>query len=497
LFRRIIDSPWLYMTLAAALLGVALLSVLNAPPSLDLEEGSVEDIETLGDRDDLNVVFVVIDTLRADRLMPYGYKRPTSPVMNMIAERGIRFAHVESQSSWTKASMASLWTGLYPQRTGITLFAQALPTDAVMPAEVLKKGGFRTAGIWRNGWTANNFGFDQGFDLYVKPQRSRPDQKIRRNNPSAHPLQGTDWDITQSAIEYINGARDDRFFLYVHYMDVHQYLYADTSPDFGSSFSDIYDSSIHWVDQNVGMLYGTLREQGLLNRTLIVIVADHGEAFFEHGLEGHARNLYREVQEVPWIVGLPFALEQGIVVEPQVANIDVWPTILDLIGEPPLPDADGHSLVPLILDAAGVPGQDTEPLLGRTVFSQLDRSWGKPNLPPRPMSAMVKDSHRLVRPEFGSREVELYDHTSDPREKANIAGQGGDRLAAMQTELDAFLEQSPSWKAPEVEIDEMHTAQLRALGYMVPSNPRKKKEAADDEPAPDDPAEGQEAEKAE
>ena len=131
--------------------------------------GSVEDIERLAQRDDLNVLFILVDTLRADRLGSYGYERDTSPTIDALAADGARFANHLSQSSWTKCSMASLWTALYPARTRITRFEDAIPDTALLPAEILRDAGFRTAGVYRNGWVAPNFGFGQGFEVYSTP----------------------------------------------------------------------------------------------------------------------------------------------------------------------------------------------------------------------------------------------------------------------------------------------------------------------------------------
>jgi glucan phosphoethanolaminetransferase (alkaline phosphatase superfamily) len=119
--------------------------------------GTLEDVASLSDRDDLNVVFVLIDTLRADRMGSYGYERATTPVLDYFAARGLRFAEHRAQSSWTKTSMASLWTGLYPQRTDVLTYQDTVAAAATLPAEIFQSAGFETVGIWRNGWVAPNF----------------------------------------------------------------------------------------------------------------------------------------------------------------------------------------------------------------------------------------------------------------------------------------------------------------------------------------------------
>lgn len=467
MFRRILDSPWLYFGLAGLLLAGGLYSQIQFYPP-GRPTGTIQELETLDERDPVNVVFIVIDMLRADRLSMYGYSRQTSPVMDRLASQGIRFANVEAQSSWTKASMASIWTAMYPERTGIQRFFHAMPQEATMPAEIFQQAGYRTAGVWRNGWVANNFGFDQGFDLYIRPRQAKPAHKVERLPPGLRSIPGTDMDATLSAIEFMTGSVSDPFFLYLHYMDVHQYLYTDLSPDFGSGFSDFYDSSIFWTDYNVGRIMQALQELRIIDKTIVVIVSDHGEAFFEHGIEGHARNLYREVLETPWLILLPWELEQGVVVEQRVANIDVWPTVLDMLGLQSLPGAEGRSAVPLILDAAAgreEGGAETE----RPLYSQLDRSWGTVGSDPKPTTSVLKGFYRLNYPSTLPARLELYDRSTDPKEKRDIALARPEVVRELRAEVDAFLAQpKTNWDAaPEVELSEMHQAQLRALGYVV------------------------------
>jgi arylsulfatase A-like enzyme len=471
LLRRIIDSPWFYFTLAGLLVIFAVLSQVEIhTPSRPF--GEPEEIAELRDRDDVNVLFIVIDTLRADRLGSYGYDRPTSPMLDTLARYGVRFDRVESQSTWTKCSMASLWTGLYPVRTGVTRFRHALSEEAVVPAERLREAGFRTGGIWRNGWLANNFGFAQGFELYVKPEPSRTPERFQRRSPSTHPLQGSDIDATEAALEFVRAYADERFFLYVHYMDVHQYMYDQEAAKlaFGTSYSDAYDSSISWVDRNVGRLVQELQEEDLLRRTLIVIASDHGESFYEHGREGHAQTLYREVSEVPLIVSLPFALEEGIVVKPLVRNVDIWPTLLDLLGLPPLPETDGRSLLPLIEAAARGDAPAEDQAAPASALAYLDRSWGtwgENEREPEPLISLRKGPLRLL---FGSGapyDAELYDHSSDPREQRNLAAKYPERVAELRRESEVKLTGTIPWgETREVEIDEMRIEQLRALGYV-------------------------------
>ena len=181
--------------------------------------GTLDDVLAFSEREDFNVLFILVDTLRADHLSAYGYDRETSPNIAALAETGIRFARHVSQSSWTKCSMASLWTGLYPARTRVVRSPHVISEDAVMPAEIFRDAGFRTAGIWRNGWIAPEFGFAQGFMTYTEPKSTKRDRSIVRERPNVAALLGSDADLLVSARSFLRTFGHERWFLYMHMMD--------------------------------------------------------------------------------------------------------------------------------------------------------------------------------------------------------------------------------------------------------------------------------------
>ncbi len=462
-WRRLLDSRRVHVALAALL--VALFIALSIEVGTDPRPfGSPSDIATLKDRRDLNLLFVLIDTLRADRLSSYGYERETSPNLDALAATGLRFAQQMSQSSWTKCSMASLWTALYPVRTGVTRWEQALSEDARMPAEILRDAGFRTFAIWRNGWIRPAFGFAQGFEVYHSPRAGPIAASVRREKPTVG-VAGTDQDLVRSAMEFLRSHGQERWFLYLHLMDVHQYVYDEEAALFGTTYSDLYDNSIRWVDRVLGSLIREIDTRGLRQKTLIVVAADHGEAFGEHGREGHARDVYGEVTTTPWILSPPFRLEPGIVVDAATENIDLWPTLLDLLGLPALEGADGRSRVPEILAAAR---GEVAPQDGDAHFAHLDQAWGRRGQEPRPMVSVRQGRYRLVhRAAAGT--GQLYDLASDPREQVDIGAEQPDVLERLTAVAGAYLERPPAeWQmAPAVELDDAQLDQLRALGYSV------------------------------
>ncbi len=458
--------PWLAaMVLFAALAALRWLG--ERPPQDPRPFGGVEELLALSKRGDVNVLFVLVDTLRAARLHTYGYDRPTTPFLDPLAYHGVRFARHLSQSSWTKCSMASLWTALNPQRSGVTRFDDVLPQEAVLAAEVLREAGFRTAGIWRNGWVENNFGFDQGFEIYTRPAPRGIPATVRAENPTER-FAGTDLDLVESAREFLRVHGRQRWFLYLHMMDVHEYTYSEESAVFGSRYSDIYDNAILHTNHVLNELSALLYAGGFLTNTLIVIAADHGEAFGERGTEGHARNVYPETTEVPLVFGLPFRLVQPAVVRSRTANVDIWPTLLDLLGLPALAGVDGRSRVPEIVAAIrGEPGPEPQ----GAAIAHLDQSWGQRVDTTSPMVTVSEDGYRYAyfRGPKGMVHEELYDANRGGGERENRLDAEPEVAGRLREHAEQYLAQQPKWQqAPDLEINEMQLNQLRALGYAVP-----------------------------
>ena len=361
--------------------------------------------------------------------------------------------------------MASMWTAHYPARTGVTRSEDAISPDAKMPAEILQEAGYKTYALWRNAWVGPSFGFSQGFEVYHSPRASPVAPSIRREKPTTG-VAGTDWDIVQSAKDFLLTHSQEKFFLYLHLMDVHQYVYDEDSALFGTTYSDIYDNSIRWVDRLIGVLIEDLEERGLRDKTLIIVASDHGEAFGEHGREGHARDVYSEVVTTPLIVSFPFRLPEPLVVEAPSENVDLWPTLLDLLGLEPIEGADGRSLRPEIAAAAGRGSADDE-----ARFAHIDQSWGRKKDKPQPMVAVTEGPYRLVYRSAGrgARRAELYKYESDRRESRRIDAAEPEVRKHMMDLANAYLEQEKaSWgDAPQIELDDAQLQQLRALGYQV------------------------------
>jgi len=421
--RRILSQRWPWLVMAGVVVVAWLSTVVEIRfGARDTRPvGTAADIEALREREDVNVLFVLVDTLRADRLGAWGYERDTSPFLDRLAGEGIRFDRHVAQSSWTKCSMASLWTGLHPTRSGVTRFDHVLSSEARMPAEILRDAGFRTAGLFRNGWVESYFGFAQGFEVYAKPVGRPPPPSVRRENPTLKEV-GTDMDAVDGAVEFLRVYGDERWFLYLHLMDLHEYLYDEDTARFGTGYGDVYDNAILRTNLTLERLWDALARAGHLDDTLVVIASDHGEAFSERGYEGHARFVYRETTHVPLVLGLPFRLEPGVVVDTVTRNVDLWPTILDLLGLPPMEDVDGRSRRPEILAAAQ--GKEApQPPPAEPAYAHLDRTWGQRGVDPAPTVSVVEDGLRYVRtPQPGGQAgEELFDLRRDAAEIENVA----------------------------------------------------------------------------
>jgi arylsulfatase A-like enzyme len=463
-------GPWPWV-IGAALLAVVALGRWKEEKTRLVDPrpvGTADDIANFKQRKDTNVLFILIDTLRASHLRTYGYVRPTSPFLDFLASQGVRFGRQMSQSSWTKCSMASLWTSLYPQHSGVTRFDDVISPDAKTAAEVFHDAGFRTAGVWRNGWVEGYFGFNQGFDVYTRPSTRTAPAAVRRQNPTL--LQGgTDLDAVEEAGEFLRVNGRDRWLLYVHLMDVHEYTYDEESAQFGTNYRDIYDNAVLHVNQVLDAMFRVLYNEHLLANTLIIIAADHGEAFGERESEGHARDVYPEVTGVPLVFGFPFRLKTPVVVPQPTANVDLWPTVLDLLGLPPLEGVDGKSRVPEILAAArGEPG----PPADGTAIAHLDQTWGQRVETRSPNVAIRERSFRYVqfRNPKGKVHEELFDADRDPDERENRLDEETEVAQRLRDQVDAYLASEPPWKdkPARLKLDEMQLNQLRALGYAVP-----------------------------
>lgn len=298
-----------------------------------------------------NIVLVLIDTLRADHLGTYGYGRDTSPNIDALARKAVVFRNAIAQSTWTKPGTASLMTGLFPKNHGANTQEDRLSDDHLLLSQYLRQGGYRTHAFLANGNAGASFNFDRGYDTYEffpeDPDRigakTRSDRMNERILPFVRELD-----------------RDDKFFLYVHYVDPHipydpgeRYFSKSNTIEFDKAFFnemqfkrllgspeeradllrqavDEYDDEVRFNDASFGALLAALEQRGFLEDTIVVVVSDHGEELLERNSFGHTNAPYEEQVRVPLIVYVP-GVGHREVAEP-VGQIDLVPSLLSLVG---------------------------------------------------------------------------------------------------------------------------------------------------------------------
>ncbi len=435
----------------------------------------------------VNLVLVVIDTLRRDHLATYGYHRDAAPFLDRLARSGAALQG-RSPSSWTKPATASILTGLHPLRHQAQDRRDALSPRAATLGEILGRHGFQTLAGSANGWVSHSFGFDRGFADFVSV--------IQEGSRAA--------DLNAAVLPRLLALREP-FFVYVHYVDPH--LPYDPPADwrgrplppgspgvtlnevYATRFAsrpepllrranDLYDGEIRAADDAVRALAAQLERRGVLSRTLLVVTSDHGEELQDHGRMGHGQTLYEEVLRVPLVFHGP-----GIAAGSRLGRaslLDVAPTVLDLLGV----DAGGASFD------------------GKSLATDL-RDGRRRNRPPPELAqldladgvglALIDDRHKLVlaqRPYY----KQLFDTAADPSEQHDLAapadGAAADVIARLGAETVQLYDRYNRDALPRriAAVDDERARALAALGYAAVDAPPQARRiphriaAADDRP---------------
>jgi arylsulfatase A-like enzyme len=428
-----------------------------------------------------NIVYLLIDTLRADHLGCYGYERETSPRMDRLAAEGIVFKRFYSVCPWTDPAIVTLFSGLYPQAVippapHREAIQQKLPMEVDTLAEILHGAGYRTAAIVDHPGINSRRQFDQGFDTYVSLSKKLGWHKWVGSDPVAV------FEEFSAVLDEVDG---ERFFLYVHLVYPHQ-PYTPQPPYkgmFGPGFKrmvweekqgviNCYDAEIRMTDDLVGRMADLMEDKDLLNRTCLVMTSDHGEGFWEHGLHEHGNSLFNELLEVPLVICPPRGLGiEARTVDDLLSNIDLFPTVLEMAGVEIPSTVHGVSLMPYM------EGQG-RPAAGRRVFSENPHSYIVHGL------SSQTEKHKLIyaarhpigdpavlRKSVNSGGLTLFfDLQADPLERRNL----GARRSADQVDLGNALSDHKSRnedlrKGVALEtgaVDDMTMEQLKSLGYI-------------------------------
>ncbi len=428
-----------------------------------------------------NLVLVLIDTLRADKLGLYNPRtRVRTDYLDRLGRGSMVFERALAPENWTKPSIASLLSGLYPDSHRTQDDRDKLPRSVVTAAKHLRALGFTTAGFVANGYVSAKFGFRQGWDVWTNYVREGKANRAQY--------------VVDDAAAWLEKRPEDKpFFLYVHTIDPHvpyipprkYWSLYDTGPYKGPvqptktakllegvktgrvkltdrdkiRLEALYDGEITYHDDHLARLHEALDKQGLLDDTLIVVTSDHGEEFFEHGKVGHGHSLYEELLHVPLVFSLPGAEQEGVVRSSCEVNlVDVMPTGYDILGVEWPQDTEGRSLVPLLEGKARV----DFPSVSFSVFLSGQR-------------AARMGRYKVI---YRGRRSSLYDLDTDPRETHDVSAGSPVALAsirdALGNHLGRFVRSGISrdkvkrarHKKEKTTIDPETERQLKALGYL-------------------------------
>lgn len=390
-----------------------------------------------GQASGFNVLLITIDTLRRDRVGAYSDRKDLTPTLDSLAHDGIRYRHAYSHVPMTLPAHTSILTGLLPRKHGVhTNTGYRLGDDVPTMATELKGRGYRTGAFVGSFVLDARFGLARGFDEY-------DDRLPHREGASFHFSERRAADVVARAGDWILGApatNHQPWFAWVHLYDPHAPY--DAPEEFRAGRSP-YDAEVAYADAMLGRLLERLRGARQLDRTLIVMTADHGESLGEHGETTHGLFAYDATVAVPLIVSCPSVIGRGIV-DRTVAHVDIMPTVMDLVGAPLPAGLDGRSLTgPLAAD---------RPVYIEALDAALTRDWA-------PLRGVVEADWKYI----DLPEPELYDLSSDPLEQHNRAGHEPQDQALRR--MLSELTDSPEARAPAARIDSEAESRLRSLGY--------------------------------
>jgi arylsulfatase A-like enzyme len=439
-----------------------------------------------------NVILVVVDSLRADHLRCYGADRVETPNIDALAaDGGVRFAHTFAQASSTRPALATILSGLYPSSHGAVRDGDVLPERVETVAEVLARGGYHTVGFPNSADVTAPYGFAQGFAeyRYLTPERFLfADQSAaeltlygRFRVDAERLLAHVDVDshyrpaeeVVERAEQWLDAstAATRPFFLFLHFMDPHEpYMvhpwsgvgygrFAMPNPpaEMADTLRKTYDADVAYLDGQLGKLFRDLDRRGILEKSLVILTADHGEELHEHGGWWHGGTLYDEQIAVPLIVKPAGRAVRGSgrVVEELASSLDVAPTILAAARLTPPTAMQGHALP---LDGSPAPERDAvfaeETVAGSVLSAVRTKEW-------KLVTATAGNPRGLA-------PIELYDVGVDPTETKNLATAEPERREEMRAALGRQTLEARAHTRTSVEpdVDAATKARLKALGYL-------------------------------
>ena len=408
------------------------------------------------------VILISIDSLRADRLGAYGYGKARTPNIDALAAAGIVFERAYSHSPLTLPAHVALLSGRLPFETGVRGDGAVLPPKTALLPSLLRRRGFKTAGIVSSGLLGRDTGLAPGFDFF-------DDEMPRRGAGVAAATVRRDGSATLEVAKRWIEQQGTRFFLFLNLdMPVGQAAPAKGDP---------YDVGVAQADELVGKLVRLLKAQELYDRAIIVLLSDHGEGLGEHGESGHGLFLYDSTIRTPLIVKMPEAEEGGTRRNDIVQHIDLLPTVLDLMGAPRLGNLRGRSLRHLLYSDENHPAPTA--VYAESLLPQQQFGWS-------PLYSLTSGPYRYVRAPL----PELYDLVQDRRERRNLAQEEPAKLVELSAALDRVLSAVPAPRPPVMtEEDRLTVLGLPVAGPQTPQDTEPSQAAAAPpvQPAPADP----------
>ncbi|MDQ2644085.1 MAG: sulfatase-like hydrolase/transferase [Myxococcota bacterium] len=415
--------------LGAALCTLSLFGCKKDPAPAPAPEGSVEPApaesaapaqsaakapEKPAESPAMNVILLTIDSLRTD--VPWlGYSRPNAPNLTKLAERSVVYTHMYSASSYTAKSVATMLTGRYAStlyRDGF-FFTKYAGANTFL-TEVLSERNIATTGWHAHMYFGRGKGLEQGFATWELVPGISFDAQTDKSITSEK--------TTKLGIKLLGDPRNTgrQFFAWTHYMDPHdEYHQHPESPVFGKKARDRYDSEIWYADHWIGKLLEFAEQQPWWKNTVVIVTADHGEAFGEHQMYKHAFELWENLVRVPLLV---FGGDiKPTRIDLRRSHIDLAPTILELMKVPAPAGFQGASWVP---ELRGATPEPREPIL-------VELSEDSHNPPRR---ALILGKYKIIA--FGKTRFELYDIEADPSESKNLAKEQPAELERMKKALE-------------------------------------------------------------
>jgi arylsulfatase A-like enzyme/tetratricopeptide (TPR) repeat protein len=388
-----------------------------------------------------SVLLVSLDTVRADHLGCYGHAAARTPNLDALAKRGVRFERAYAHTPYTLPSHATLLTGLYPAAHGVHVnFQGAIAPESAPIAESLAKIGYRTAAFVASSVLDRRFGLARGFGSY--------DDLSGRPVSASEQVERPANEVADAAIGWLSKSDRAPFFAWVHFYDAHD-PYAP--PEGFRDLADPYDGEIAFVDAQLGRVLAALERAGRLANTVVVVVADHGEAFGEHGEEGHGLLVYDTTMHVPMIFAGPAPIRGGAVAADPVGLVDVVPTLLDLLRLPAAKDAEGASfLAELRGEAAARPALWLE-----SEYPLRSFGWA-------PLYGVVSGAWKYVQAPTD----ELFDLAQDPGEEKNLGASDADVRSRLAGELENLRRRGVRRAAKDVHLGLDARNALSKLGYV-------------------------------